>query len=35
MKLGIFTKTFTAPTLDAKLAAVRAHGMADVQFNLS
>jgi sugar phosphate isomerase/epimerase len=35
MKLGIFTKTFPAPTLDAKLAAVRAHGMADVQFNLS
>jgi sugar phosphate isomerase/epimerase len=35
MKLGIFTKTFGAPTLDAKLAAVRANGMADVQFNLS
>jgi sugar phosphate isomerase/epimerase len=35
MRLGIFTKTFHLPTLDAKLAAVTAHGMADVQFNLS
>lgn len=35
MRLGIFTKTFDRPTLDAKLAAVRACGMADVQFNLS
>jgi sugar phosphate isomerase/epimerase len=35
MRLGIFTKTFAQPTLDAKLAAVTAQGMADVQFNLS
>jgi sugar phosphate isomerase/epimerase len=35
MRLGIFTKTFHLPTLDAKLAAVTAHGMADVQFILS
>jgi sugar phosphate isomerase/epimerase len=35
MKLGIFTKTFQRPTLDAKLAAVTAHGMSEVQFNLS
>ncbi len=35
MKLGIFTKTFERPTLDAKLAAVTAHGMHAVQFNLS
>lgn len=35
MKLGIFTKTFQRPTLDAKLEAVTAHGMHEVQFNLS
>lgn len=35
MKLGIFTKTFQRPTLDAKLEAVAAHGMREVQFNLS
>lgn len=35
MKLGIFTKTFQRPTLDAKLEAVTAHGMSEVQFNLS
>jgi sugar phosphate isomerase/epimerase len=35
MKLGIFTKTFQRPTLDAKLAAVTAFGMSEVQFNLS
>ena len=35
MKLGIFTKTFQRPTLDAKLEAVTAHGMHAVQFNLS
>lgn len=35
MKLGIFTKTFERPTLDAKLAAVTAQGMHAVQFNLS
>ena len=33
--LGIFTKTFQRPTLDAKLKAVTAHGMSEVQFNLS
>jgi sugar phosphate isomerase/epimerase len=35
MKLGIFTKTFQRPTLDAKLEAVTAYGMSEVQFNLS
>lgn len=35
MRLGIFTKTFEGSTLDAKLQAVKAQGMADVQFNLS
>lgn len=35
MRLGIFTKTFDRPTLDAKLEAVGAFGMSDVQFNLS
>lgn len=35
MRLGIFTKTFHLPTLDAKLQAVKAFGMSDVQFNLS
>lgn len=35
MRIGIFSKTFVRPTLDGVLNAVREHGMADVQFNLS
>ncbi len=35
MRLGIFSKTFRRPTLDGVLAAVTAHGLTDVQFNLS
>jgi len=35
MNLGIFTKTFERPTLNAKLEAVTAHGLTIVQFNLS
>ena len=35
MKLGIFTKTFQRSSLEAKLDAVTAYGMTEVQFNLS
>ena len=33
MKLGIFSKTFARPTLDATCAAIAAHGLQSVQFN--
>lgn len=34
MKLGIFAKTFTRPTVEENLDAIRAHGLTQVQFNL-
>ena len=35
MEIGIFEQTFERPTLEARLDAVRAHGMAHVQFNFA
>ncbi len=35
MRLGIFAKTFTRPTVEEVFDAVRAHGLRCVQFNLS
>ena len=35
MKISIFAKTFSRPTLAATLDAVREHGLDSVQFNLS
>src|SRR5215213_3827512 len=35
MELGIFSKTFVRPTLDATFEAVTSHGLHSVQFNLS
>jgi sugar phosphate isomerase/epimerase len=35
MDIGIFAKTFSRPTLDATLDAVRAHGLKYVQFNMA
>ena len=35
MRLGIFAKTFTRPTVEEVFDAVRAHGLHSVQFNLS
>jgi sugar phosphate isomerase/epimerase len=35
MRLGIFAKTFTRPTVEDVLGAVRAHGLDCVQFNMA
>jgi sugar phosphate isomerase/epimerase len=35
MRLGIFAKVFSRPTLDEMLDAIAAHGFTDVQFNMS
>jgi sugar phosphate isomerase/epimerase len=35
MNIGIFTRTFERPTLDATLDAIQAHGLRSVQMNLS
>ena len=35
MQLGIFAKTFPRPTLEETLDAVAAHGLTQVQFNMS
>jgi sugar phosphate isomerase/epimerase len=35
MRLGIFARTFTRPTLEATLDAVRVHGLDCVQFNMA
>ena len=35
MQLGIFAKTFPRPTLEETLDAVAAHGLTEVQFNMS
>ncbi|MCL7455522.1 MAG: sugar phosphate isomerase/epimerase, partial [Anaerolineae bacterium] len=35
MQLGIFTKVFERPTLELVLDAVAAHGLRQVQFNMS
>jgi sugar phosphate isomerase/epimerase len=35
MELGIFSKTFVRPTLDATFDAVASHGLRSVQFNLN
>lgn len=35
MRIGIYTKTFDRPTLEATLDAVVGHGIDDVQFNLA
>jgi sugar phosphate isomerase/epimerase len=35
MRLGIFAKVFPRPTLEETLDAIAAHGLTDVQFNLS
>jgi sugar phosphate isomerase/epimerase len=35
MRLGIFAKTFARPTLEARLDAVREHGLDCVQFNMA